>query len=204
MINLVVALQSEARPFITHFGLRTLRRHHGFRVYLGDGLRLIVTGIGKRAVQEACARVNSWDGSPVPAWLNVGIAGHRELAVGTGVRATRIIDQASTDVWHPAPMASIPGVAKTVCTLQEPDSEYPLDVVYDMEASAYYAAVNSLTPGALIQCYKVISDNRKSGLDAIDAPMVAALLAQHVEPVAAAVSALAKGVDAMIGGCKDD
>ncbi len=197
MINLVMALRSEARPFVDHFRLLKQNHTHGFSVYCGDGVRLIVTGIGKCAVRRACEYLHASGGSSVQGWLNVGIAGHRDLAVGTGVRAIRIIDQASGDVWHPSPTVLIPGIAKTVCTLEEPDLDYPLDTVYDMEASAYHAAAARFGAGALVQCYKIISDNRMSGLEAIDPPMVTALLEPHVEPVAAAVTALADWLDEM-------
>lgn len=197
MINLVMALHSEARPFIDHFRLHKQNHGHRFSVYRGDGLRLIVTGIGKRAMRNACERLHAWDRSPVQGWLNVGIAGHRNLAVGTGVHATRIIDHASGDVWYPSPEVPIPGVAVTICTLEKPETDYPLDTVYDMEASACYAAAMRSGAGALVHCYKIISDNRISGLETIDAPMVTALLKQHVESVATAVMALAERIDVM-------
>ncbi len=195
MINLVMALQSEARPFVDHFLLQTQNHTCGFPVYCRDGLRLIVTGIGKCAARAACEYLHATGGCAVQGWLNVGIAGHRDLAVGTGVRANRIIDLASGNVWHPSPIVPIPGISKTICTLEEPDPDYPLDAVYDMEASAYYAAAARCGASALIQCYKIISDNRISGLEAIDPPMVTVLLAQHVEPVATAVTALAERID---------
>jgi hypothetical protein len=197
MINLVMALQSEARPFVDHFRLQKQNHTRGFSVYDRDGLRLIVTGIGKRAVREACQYLHALGGSSLQGWLNVGIAGHRDLAVGTGVRAARIIDHESGDVWHPSPIVPIPGITKTVCTLEEPDPDYPLDNVYDMEASAYYAAVARFGAGVLAQCYKIISDNRISGLEAIDPQMVTALLGQHVEPVITAVTALADRINVM-------
>ncbi len=199
MINLVVALQSEARPFVDHFRLRKQNHTRRYAVYCGDGLRLMVTGIGKCAVREACQYLNTLGGHLMQGWLNVGIAGHRDLAVGTGVRATRIIDHASGDVWHPSPTVPIPGIAKTICTLEQPDPDYPMDTVYDMEASAYYAAAAQFGAGVLIQCYKIISDNRIAGLDAIDPPMVTELLEQHVEPVASALTALADRIDMMRG-----
>jgi hypothetical protein len=198
MINLVMALQSEARPFVNHFRLRKLNHTRGFSIYCRENLKLIVSGIGKRAVREACECLRALDGSPVQGWLNVGIAGHRDLAVGTGVRATRIIDHATGDVRHPSPIARMPGIAKTVCTLEEPDPDYPLDTVYDMEASAYYAAAAQSGSGALVQCYKIISDNRMSGLEAVNPPMVTALLDQHVEPVATAVTVLADRIDVIV------
>jgi len=197
MINLVVALQCEAEPFVDHFRLQKQTRSDGFSLYSGDDLRLIVTGIGKSAVRAGCEYLHASGGFPVQAWLNVGIAGHCDLAIGSGVRALRIIDHASGHVWHPSTRVPIPGIGKTVCTLEELDPDYPGDLVYDMEASAYYAVAARLGADPLVQCYKIISDNRISGHEGIDPPMVVALLAQHVSPVAAAVEALADLVDSV-------
>lgn len=191
MINLVIALNCEARPFVDHFRLQKQSHTRRFSVYCHDRLRLIVTGIGKCAVRDACKYLHASGGPQVQGWLNVGIAGHRDLAVGTGVRATRIIDRASGDVWYPSSIIPIPGITQTVCTVEEPDPDYPQDTVYDMEASAYYATAARVSAGAMVQCYKIVSDNRFSGLEAIDPPMVTALLAEHVDAVAAAVAALA-------------
>lgn len=197
MINLVVALQCEAVPFVNHFRLQKQTRLNGFSLYFGIELRLIVTGIGKSAIRAGCEYLHAAGGFPVQAWLNVGIAGHRDLAVGTGVCALRIIDQASGHVWRTSPSVPIPGIGKTVCTLEEPDPDYPGDLVYDMEASAYYAVAARFSADPLVQCYKVISDNRISGHEGIDPPMVVALLEQHISPVSAAVAALANLIDSV-------
>ena len=47
MINLVVALGSEAGPLVRHFGMSRDRGASGFRIYARDGMRLVVTGVGK-------------------------------------------------------------------------------------------------------------------------------------------------------------
>ncbi len=200
MINLVVALQSEARPFIDYFRLQRHDHTRGQSVYLRDHLRLVVTGIGKHAARRACEYLHALGGSSLHGWLNVGIAGHRDLAVGTGVRATRIIDDANGDVWHPSPLVPIPGIAKTICTLDAPESDYPLDQVYDMEASAYFGVAAGFGAGALVQCYKIIADNRISGIGAINPPMVTALLEKHVAAVANATALLTDQIHALRGG----
>lgn len=191
MINLVVALECEAKPLVDHFRLQKQNHERRFSMYCRDSLRLIVTGIGKRAARGACEYLHTLSGAQSQGWLNVGIAGHGYLAVGTGVRATQIIDHASGDVWHPSPAIPIPGVAQTVCTVDEPDPDYPRDTVDDMEASAYYATAAQVGDATAVQCYKVVSDNRFSGLEAVDPPMVTALLERHIHAVTAAVTALA-------------
>ena len=43
---LVVALQAEAQPLITHFGLRCEPPMGMFRVYRSDSMALVISGVG--------------------------------------------------------------------------------------------------------------------------------------------------------------
>ena len=44
---LVVALQAEAQPLITHFGLRCEAPMGMFRIYRSESMALVISGVGK-------------------------------------------------------------------------------------------------------------------------------------------------------------
>ena len=55
MIHLVVALPAEASPLIERLGLRRDMAGRAMRLYVGDDLRLVVSGVGKVAAAAAAA-----------------------------------------------------------------------------------------------------------------------------------------------------
>ncbi len=191
MINLVVALECEAMPFVDYFCLRPDVVASGLRVYSRADLRLVVTGMGKTRAASRCRQLCANGYRLNRAWLNVGIAGHRDLEIGTGVWAQYVKDKETGRVWSLATMQTPSAVVNTVCTVMNPDLGYPEDLVLDMEASGFCESVTAYSPDAVIQCYKVISDNRASGVAAVTPAAVSTLMKSHVQPVAEAVSALA-------------
>ncbi len=185
MINIVVALVVESKPLIEHFALEESSRARGFRVYEGDAARLVVTGVGKQACAAGSAYLGGYANShPDEAWLNVGIAGHRDLGVGSGVHALRITDVASGRSWYPPQVLAMPGEGKTVLSVDRPQLEYVDDAAYDMEASAFYATAVRFSISELVQCYKVISDNRMAAAGEVNRNRIAGLVAEHVGVIA--------------------
>ena len=60
-----------------------------------QGIRLLVTGVGRKNLNQSFARFARTEFAKEsqqvsPAWLNIGIAGHRELAVGEMMVANKI------------------------------------------------------------------------------------------------------------------
>ncbi|MGH9462066.1 MAG: hypothetical protein ACRD1X_12660, partial [Vicinamibacteria bacterium] len=105
MIRLVVALPAEAKPLVSHFNLKPAREARGFKIYQNDDIALIVSGVGKIAAAAATAYLQAWTGNrPNGAWINVGMAGHRDLLLGKGVLAYRITDRATGETWYPPPV----------------------------------------------------------------------------------------------------
>lgn len=181
MINLVVALAAEARPLVDHFRLRLREDSRGFRIYAGEETRLVVTGIGKSAAAAGTAYLaGSSNGAANEAWLNVGIAGHRDLALGEGVHALRIIDGSSGRSWYPPQVLALPGAGATFTSVDNPESAYPQDSVYEMEASAYYSTAVRFSVGELVQVYKVISDNRFFATDRITKRSISESIGAHL------------------------
>ena len=84
-INFVVAHKLEAKPLIEHFHLKKFIKEP-FQVFKNEsGIRLIISGMGTSHARSAVEYM--WqidDGSFFKeGWINVGIAGHRTLDLGT-------------------------------------------------------------------------------------------------------------------------
>lgn len=191
MLNIVVALATESRPFIDHFGLSESRSVIGFRVFSGERIRLIVTGSGRvscaAGVATLGALAHSQDaqgtGYGVPAWLNVGIAGHAGYPVGQGVHAVSILEAATARRWYPVQILELSGRGEAFCTVDTPETAYPEPYVYDMEASAFYATALRYATGELIQTYKIISDNRDHGVKTVNKHAIRDSIIQHLPAI---------------------
>ena len=162
MINLVVALKAEARPLIRHYELHD--RHAGttFPVYLGTGMALVVSGPGKAAAAAATAWLQGiTQGNKHNAWLNIGIAGHATYAIGDGRIANRITEHATDRSWYPPQVYDLDIATGRLLTVDSPENDYPVDALYDMEAAGFYPEACRFSTGELVQCFKIVSDNRQ-------------------------------------------
>ena len=90
-VNIVVALKPEATPLITHFGLK-LVSGSPFKHYQGDRINLVISGLGSDLAATACGYLYGLQKRRPAGWLNVGIGGHAELALGTLVMASAVVD----------------------------------------------------------------------------------------------------------------
>lgn len=201
MLNLVVALAAESRPLVRHFGLTEDRSVTGFRVFRGGQVQLVVTGIGRVSCAAGMAALAASSGSTaaMPAWLNVGIAGHASHEVGTGVHALSVVEAATDRRWYPVQVLRLPGHGEAFRTVDVPEIGYAGSYVYDMEAAAFCATAVRYATSELVQIYKVISDNRDHGVETVNKHHVRDVITRHletVEEIVAGLSALADDVAA--------
>ncbi len=185
VIHVVVALRSEARPLARHFDLKPLPGGIvGRPAFSGPDLRLIVSGMGKSRTALAVEGLSALHkASSAVAWLNVGIAGHRNLPVGEAVLADGVVEEASGRTWRLHP---IPGVAcrlGPVCTVETVEERYPTEAVYEMEAASLCAGVPDAIGAGLLQVLKVVSDNQQIGTTQITAEIVEELIERQLEVV---------------------
>ena len=202
-IYFAVALPAEARPIIDYYRLRTVPNSGPFRVYESEDIRLIVSGPGKIPAASAVGFLYAFSGGMRNRiWLNVGIAGHRDFQVGTGVLAHKITDQSSGQNWYPPIVFDPPCETESVLTVDRPvvygdgsggDRFTPVRLfepvpsrtvpdahcVYEMEAAGFYDTATRFSTAELVQCYKIISDNRGSSVK-ISADFVEKLICDHL------------------------
>ena len=190
MLHFVVALHAEAKPLIAHFGL--LRRNaDAFPVYENENIALIVSGIGKVAAAAATGYLHTQTGNhSCAAWLNVGITGHSRRAIGDGVLVHKITDQTAGRSWYPPLTFELPCASDDLITVDEPETKYRENGLYDMEAAGFYATACRFTTAELVHCYKIVSDNRLTSTEQVNGKTVQALIEQRLDTIDVLVQAL--------------
>ena len=180
---LVVALQAEAQPLITHFGLRCEAPMGMFRIYRRESMALVISGVGKSLSAAAtgylCGSSDGWRNAP---WINVGVAGHQNVDVGELIVANKIVDQSTAHSWYP-PQLVANVVNSTLITVDEPEETYPERAAYDMEAAGFFPAATRCSSGELVQSIKVISDNPHQLIASLNARSIEQLITKNVSKI---------------------
>jgi nucleoside phosphorylase len=191
MINLVVALKAEARPLIRHYELQHRHADTSYPVYLGTDMALVVSGPGKAAAAAATAWLQGLtQGNKANAWLNIGIAGHASYAVGDGRIANCVTEQATNRSWYPPQVHDLDIATGRLLTVDSPENDYPVDALYDMEAAGFYPVACRFSTSELVQCFKVVSDNRQHANTKITAKHCEQLVASQLKTINSLVAAL--------------
>lgn len=203
MIRIVTALSAEARPLLRHFGLKARTPHGMFPVFEGEDMGLVVCGIGKAAAAAAVAHLHGVTGARADrVWLNLGIAGHPSYPPGAVLLAHSIQDAATGRRWYPPQVMAPTCASAPLVSVDVPETDYPKDALYDMEAAGFYATATRCATGELVQCLKIVSDNRQAPPGRLDARAVEALVADQMDPIARVLAAL--GELARTGPLGDD
>lgn len=158
---LFAALPCEAKPFINRFKLKKELSVTAFTIYRNTDITLTVTGLGKSAMAAGVAYTLAlFPASRLPVLLNIGIAGHSFYELGTVFAIEKITDQETGRNYYPQLIASPPCPTHTLVTVAQAQADYPSDSLYEMEASAFYETAIRFSSSELIQCIKIISDNK--------------------------------------------
>ncbi len=186
---LVVALYAEARPLIDHFRLKALAHPTLFPIWSHDTVVLIISGVGK--IQAAAAvsyLAGIYRDEPIDSWLNIGIAGHRSLPIGTPTLVHKITDASRNISFFPS-FAFVPTCATYPClTVDQPTNAYPEDALCEMEGSGFYPLAAKIAPLETIHLFKVISDNRDNSSHNITKKQVETLIGAQVGPIDAVIA----------------
>ena len=192
-MHFVVALLAEARPLIDRYSLRGCAEHRAFSVFsdADSDIRLIVSGIGKVRAAAATAYLHVVSGANSRSgWLNVGIAGHASLPLGSMVRTHRITDAASGRSWYPSQTIQAPCVGAELICVDRIENCYHSAAAYDMESAGFYPIATRFSSAELVHCCKVVSDNLESPVDVLCHDDVESLIAPRVPEIADIVSQL--------------
>ena len=159
-------------------------------------MALMVSGPGKVAAAAATALLAGNEDTPATrAWLNIGIAGHAHHAIGSAYIAHRITDSATGTNWYPPQIHDLPIPTEHLCTVDRPEDSYPAAALYEMEASGFFPIACRFSSGELVQCFKVISDNRTQTSTAVTAKLCTQLITARLADIEQLVNALSGMAD---------
>ncbi len=184
-LNFVTALPSEARPLVDHFKLGQAHRTNGITWYANDTIRLAVSGVGKSASAFAVGVLSGMHHAPTKAlWLNVGIAGHRDAAIGSIGIAHRIDDLATAQSYYPAIVFNSPCGSSRVSCFDRPTTSYDGDALCDMESAAFFAAATRTAGVEFAHVLKIVSDNSAEHLTMLNRQIISELVQGQIDVIA--------------------
>lgn len=162
MLYIVCALYEEAKIIIEKYNLKNINDKN-FRIYESNGIRLIISGIGK--INSAIATtyfLNTFNFTYNDIILNIGYVGtnNREYNIGDRFLINNIFDVATNKNFYLDMIYKINIREESVATvdkilIQNVESDYKL---FDMEASAFYFSCNKFIKRDNIFVVKIISD----------------------------------------------
>lgn len=186
-----VALACEAKPLVQFFDLKKDPAIRPFSIYKRGPVVLTVAGVGKVAMGGAVAySLARFNHTSNPALLNVGIAGHKTEPVGALFRVMKIIDRDTANVYFPPIIAKNVPPTCVLTTVSKPAKQYQADMLYDMEAAAFYEMAVRFSSSEWVQCIKIVSDNEQSPVENINAKQVQQWITQQMRGIECVVKDL--------------
>lgn len=180
-VNLAVALPAEAKPLIRAFGLRRLQPDEGAPpLYLGRHIALVLTGPGAEAMAQGVIRLGDCRPDADARWLNLGIAGHGSLALGSCLLAQSVIDLHAARRWAMHPPALVGMHTGPLRCVREAVSDYAADTAYDMESGGFAAALEARGALQRAAILKIVSDGPDQPTARINGRMVGDLVQRAI------------------------
>jgi len=178
------ALECEAKPLINYFGLKKEINNHAYSIYKNENTILTVSGVGKVAMAGAVSySLAIYQVDSLPILLNIGIAGHKTLQIGTLSLANKVVDIDSTKKFFPQLIGNGWPETCEINTFSRPSLDYTANCLCDMEASAFYETALRFSTSELIHCIKVISDNQNSSVEKIQAKLVVEWIEKQISEI---------------------
>lgn len=191
MILIVCAFLPEARPLIERFKLKYSSENSPFPLYQNAHLKLIISGPGKIASAAATSHLFTLFSSARPkSAFNFGLAGHASHEVGEGFIGHQIREFSTNQALYPSLIFDLPCQTATISTVDTPESLYPEDCLYEMEAYGFYQTALRFSTCELIHVYKVVSDNSKAPLCSFNPKNARALIEKNLSTIEQILNAL--------------
>jgi len=181
-MNFVIAFQAEAKPLIDHLDLKKVEGAQ-LPCFQSDEHNLVICGMGKAWARQGAEYLIAQQEEKNLPWLNLGIAGHGSLDLGTAFLAGKIEDDESKEVFFPPLIFRQDLPVSPLISCKEPSSKYLPEYGYDMEAHAFYKALAGHSLRELIQVVKIVSDNPCSPLEQVNPKMASKWIEQNIESV---------------------
>ena len=155
-INIVVAMEREAKPLINYLKLKKNTE----KIFSNKKKRinLIVSGIGKKRAEEATVYLAKKT-SNNSFFLNIGIAGHRDYELGEIVLVSKVTDNKTKYNWYPSLLWETKIKTSLLVTTGILKIKNKPNLLYDMEASGFFKSARNFVGPEKVKCIKIISDS---------------------------------------------
>ncbi len=160
-INIVVAMKREATPLINYWNLKENSKK--FYSNKKKKINLIISGIGKKRAENATIYLAEKTNNN-SFFLNIGIAGHKNYKLGEIILISKITDNKTKYSWYPSLLWKTKIKKTPLITVGFPKIRYTTNFLYDMEASGFFKGAREFVGPEMVQCIKIISDNKKSSI----------------------------------------
>ena len=169
-IRWVVALRAEAKEIIDKYKLYSFDHKRPFPIYRSKNqdIWLTISGVGQ--VNSAAASMYLYQISTKlqsSVWINIGIAGF-EKNYGEIFRIDKIISNNNKKTFYPSRVTKNNFSNATLMTVDKPGTNYSDKYMIDMEGAAFFQTVSKVSSHELILIIKIVSDNSRNKLEAIN------------------------------------
>ena len=158
-VNFLVALKHEALPIIDYFEL-TLnnKKYRNIFSNVEKNVFLIIAGIGIQNAKKAVTNLKQLNNNKDDIWVNIGIAGHETLKVGSMYEVKKVISSNNENTFFTNSFYNkVP--TSTVCCVNKEEKKYNNQYLYDMESYGFLEALDSVIIKENIFMFKIVSDN---------------------------------------------
>lgn len=159
LLVIVCAHHDEAKSCIEALRLKRINAIHHFPVFANDTIVLIESGAGANNAAAAVGFIAGQLSRISLAWLNLGVAGHARLELGSLVLAHRICDEHRPEILYPMAGRFKHIEALSLRSYSQPHLDYQGNEAYDMEGWGFFNAAQRFSPLEWIHSLKIISDN---------------------------------------------
>jgi len=187
ILNIVTALHCEAKPLIEHFQLKKISEGNPpFPIFVNkeQTIHLIVTGVGKVKAAAGTTFLHCWTGSkPTSCFLNIGIAGSTQFALGDCLLIHKIMENSTGRCWYPFVSLIKNKNQGQLITHDVPQQSYPAAGLVDMEGAAFFQTASHFVSQEHIQIMKIVSDNDTSSQNQLNEETVKQFVAKNVSSI---------------------
>ena len=191
VLHILTALRCEAQPLIEALKLQPAANQPSEakkpRHFVGDGIDLTIAGVGQQPMRAAVQWLQTTitTTTPTAAWLNVGIAGHPSLPLGSLRFAHQLSSEDTKKRLYPQFTGKPPGATERVHTVNQADLSYAQGCMVEMEAFAFFEQARKTATAEVIGVAKVVSDNRENAPEQITKQHVEELIQRQLDPILA-------------------
>ena len=182
----VIALSPEARIIRETYEMTSFAPEGPYPVFKdASGLHwLTLSGVGR--VHAAAATMYLHQLSKAPpwsAWINVGIAGNRDSALGTLHLIDKITERSTGHRSYPAPTVTSNLVRSSLVTVDKPETSYHVDELFDMEGSGFFDIACRLSCQQLVLVLKIVSDGPGNHVKNLTSRKITNLISRNIHEI---------------------